>query len=186
MDELRKAALKIAADDFLNAIFSVRRICYNTNFVVDNLLTNTPDYDLVMALKKAFEEGNYANYSWDDARDMLLCHYEYISGTEADTIISKLKGLSVERESGNTAFTLTDEGKKAIAEFIERCGERRKEILDNGEDTAEYVNLPTEDVILSDVNRTGVDEFGFYMNVFAITDHYNSKGLSLCYWRDFI
>lgn len=185
MDELRKAALKIAADDFLNAIFSVRRICYNTNFVVDNLLTNTPDYDLVMALKKAFEEGNYANYSWDDARDTLLCHYEYISGTEADTIISKLKKLSIDKKPDD-AFRLTDEGRKAIAEFIERCVERRKEILDSGEDTAEYVDLPTEDVILSDVNRTGVDEFGFYMNVFSITDHYDSKGLSLCYWRDFI
>lgn len=185
MDELRKAALKIAADDFLNSIFSVRRICYNTNFVVDNLLTNTPDYDLVMALKKAFEEGNYTSYSWDDARDMLLCHYEYISGAEADMIIHKLKRLSIDKKPDD-AFRLTDEGRKAIAEFIERCGERRKKILDNGEDTAEYVDLPTEDVILSDVNKTGVDEFGFYMNVFSITDHYDSKGLSLCYWRDFI
>lgn len=185
MDEIRKAALKVAADDFLNAIFSVQRFCYNTNFVVDNLLTNTPDYDLVMALKKSFEEGTYENYSWDDARNALLRHYDYISGAEADAIIRKLKRLSIDKKLDD-AFRLTDEGKKAIAEFIERCRERRKKILDKGEDTANFVNLPTEDVILSDVNRTGVDEFGFYMNVFAITDHYNSKGLSLCYWRDFI
>ena len=185
MDELRKAALKIAADDFLNAIFSVRRFCYNTNFVVDNLLTNTPDYDLVMALKKSFEEGDYASYSWNDARGALLRHYDYISGTEADTIIHKLKRLSIDKKLNDT-FKFTDEGKKAVNEFIARCMERRKKILDKGEDTAEYVDLPTEDMILSDVNRTGVDEFGFYMNVFAITDHYNSKGLSLCYWRDFI
>lgn len=185
MDKLRKAALKIAADDFLNAIFSVRRFCYNTNFVVDNLLTNMPDYDLVMALKKSFEEGNYASYSWDDAKDALLRHYDYISGTEADMVIHKLKKLSIDKKPDET-FRLTDEGRKAIAEFIERCRERRKKILDKGEDTADFVSLPTEDIILSDVNRTGVDEFGFYMNVFAITDHYNSKGLSLCYWRDFI
>lgn len=185
MDEIRKAALKVAADDFLNAIFSVRRFCYNTNFVVDNLLTNTPDYDLVLALKKSFEEGDYDSYSWNDARNALLRHYDYISGVEADTIIHKLKRLSIDKKLGDT-FRLTDEGKKAIAEFIERCGEHREKILDKGEDTADFVNLPTEDMILSDVNRTGVDEFGFYMNVFAITDHYNSKGLSLCYWRDFI
>ena len=185
MDEIRKAALKVAADDFLNAIFSVRRFCYNTNFVVDNLLTNTPDYDLVLALKKSFEDGDYDSYSWDDARNALLRHYDYISGTEADTIIRKLKRLSTGKKPEDV-FRLTDEGRKAIAEFIERCGEHRKKILDKGEDTADFVNLPTEDVILSDVNRTGVDEFGFYMNVFAITDHYNSKGLSLCYWRDFI
>ena len=185
MDELRKAALKVAADDFLNAIFSVRRFCYNTNFVVDNLLTNAPDYDLVMALKKTFDEGAYDKYSWDDAKDALLRHYDYISGAEADTIISKLKTLSAGKKVDN-AFRLTDEGKKAIAEFTERCIDLRKKIIDEGKDTANTVSLPTEDFILSDINMTGVDEFGFYLNTFAITDYHDSKGLSLCYWRDFI
>ena len=185
MDELRKAALKVAAEDFLNAIFSIHIFCYNTNFVVDNLLTNTPDYDLLMALKKSFDEGAYGIYSWDNVRNALLSRYDYISSTEADTIISKLKTLSTEKKS-NDAFVLTDEGKKAIAEFIERCGDLRKKIIDEGKDTANIVELPTEDFILSDINMTGVDEFGFYLNTFAITDHYDSKGLSLCYWRDFI
>lgn len=185
MNELKKAALKIAAEDFLNTIFSVRNGCYNTNFVVDNLLSNIPDYDFVIALKKAFEEGDYINVSWDDARNTLMRRYDFISDDDADTLIWKLKILSDKKRITDT-YELTKQEKKTIAKFIERCRKYRKEILDAGEDTVEHVHLLTEERVLLDINRTGVDEFGFSFNVFSITDNIDARGFTLCYWRDFI
>ena len=185
MNELKKAALRVAAEDFLNTIFSIRKYCYNTNFVVDNLLSNMPDFDLVVALKKSFEEGNYNNVSWDDARYTLMRHYDYISSDDADALIWRLKILSNKKRITDT-FRLTKEGKKTITEFIEKCEKSRKEILDAGEDTVEHVHHLTEERVLLDINRTGIDGFGFYINVFSITDHYDTNGFSLWYWRDFI
>ena len=57
-----------------------------------------------------------------------------------------------------------------------------------GKDTAEETNLPSEEVILSDLNfGVGVDEDGDYYNGWGVTDHYNADtilGLSL--GKDFV
>jgi len=91
-------------------------------------------------------------------------------------------------EAQNGAYVLTETGKEIVAAFIAECVAKRKEILDAGKDTAEETNLPSEEVILSDLNfGVGVDEDGDYYNGWGVTDHYNADtilGLSL--GKDFV
>lgn len=91
-------------------------------------------------------------------------------------------------ETQDGTYVLTETGKEIVAAFIAECVAKRKEILDAGKDTAEETNLPSEEVILSDLNfGVGVDEDGDYYNGWGVTDHYNADtilGLSL--EKDFV
>ncbi len=84
-------------------------------------------------------------------------------------------------------YKLTDRGKRVVSQYISELKAKRKEILDAGKDTADETNLPTVDDIISDIEWTGVDEDGSYLNGWGVTDNYDSDyALELKLGRDFI
>ena len=85
-------------------------------------------------------------------------------------------------------YVLTSYGKEKVEIFIKDCATKRKEILDAGINTADETILPSEEDILSDLNRgAGIDEDGDYYNKWGVTDHYDSDApISLRYGIDFV
>lgn len=80
-------------------------------------------------------------------------------------------------------YVLTSYGKEKVEIFIKDCAAKRKEILDAGIDTVDETILPSEEDILSDLNRgASIDEDGDYYNKWGVTDHYDSDApISLRY-----
>jgi len=84
-------------------------------------------------------------------------------------------------------YKLTDRGMQKVKRYLAELKAKRKEILDAGKDTADETNLPTVDDIISDIEWTGVDEDGSYLNGWGVTDNYDSDyALELKLGRDFI
>lgn len=84
-------------------------------------------------------------------------------------------------------YKLTDRGMQKVKRYLAELNAKRKEILDAGKDTADETNLPTVDDIISDIEWTGVDEDGSYLNGWGVTDNYDSDyALELKLDRDFI
>ena len=84
-------------------------------------------------------------------------------------------------------YKLTDRGMQKVKRYLAELNAKRKEILDSGKDTADETNLPTVDDIISDIEWTGVDEDGSYLNGWGVTDNYDSDyALELKLDRDFI
>jgi hypothetical protein len=71
-------------------------------------------------------------------------------------------------------YKLTEQGIKRCKDFIAYCEKRRKEILDNNEDTAEETTIPSVEDIESDISSWGVDDDGDYFNGWGVTDHNNA------------
>ena len=84
-------------------------------------------------------------------------------------------------------YKLTDRGMQKVKRYLAELKAKRKEILDAGKDTAYETNLPTVDDIISDIEWTGVDEDGSYLNGWGVTDNYDSDyALELRLGEDFI
>ncbi len=77
------------------------------------------------------------------------------------------------------SYVLTDKVKERVSGFIRECEAKRKEILDAKLDTAENTVIPTVSDIEEDILLFGVDEDGFYLNCWGVTDHYDSDCLAL-------
>lgn len=70
---------------------------------------------------------------------------------------------------------LTPIGEQKIRHYMQELAAKRKEILDAGKDTAETVELPTLESILSDIEIFyGEDGFQEYCNNWQVTDEYDS------------
>lgn len=65
-------------------------------------------------------------------------------------------------------IVLTEKGKRTVNMFLAELAEKRKEILDAGEDTADDTYLPEVGDIISDIESFG-DEEG-YWNCWGCTD----------------
>lgn len=76
-------------------------------------------------------------------------------------------------------YGLTSKGITRVSGFIKECEAKRKEILDAKLDTAENTVLPTVSDIEEDILLFGIDEDGFYLNCWGITDNYDSDCLAL-------
>ena len=84
-------------------------------------------------------------------------------------------------------YKLTYRGMQKVKRYLAELNAKRKEILDAGKDTADETNLPTVDDIISDIEWTGVDEDGSYINGWGVTDNYDSDyALELKLGSDFI
>lgn len=70
----------------------------------------------------------------------------------------------------------------SLSAFVKNCSVKRKEILDANEDTAEYCNPLTRDVIIADILcGDDVDENGIYSSFWGVTDKNDSDSPFSCY-----
>lgn len=87
------------------------------------------------------------------------------------TVINPLDYFNTGKE---LKFKLTDGGKREAARYIRHMKVKRREILDAGKDTADDTVLPTVEDIEADVNFTGIDDDGEYINGWGVTDNYDA------------
>ena len=88
-----------------------------------------------------------------------------------------------------TKFAFTKTGKEKVSAFITELEEKRKEVMDAGNDTCDDTELPTADDILSDIS--GCEEFDedkhdfWYVNGWGCTDH-TDLSISLVRGEDYV
>ena len=84
-------------------------------------------------------------------------------------------------------YKLTEKGTKVVKDYIAEMEAKRKEILDAGLDTVNYVKIPTIEDIVADIHWIGVDITNQYYNGWCVTDNYDADSpLVLNLDEDFI
>ena len=68
----------------------------------------------------------------------------------------------------------TEKGKEKVKAYIKELESKRKEILDEGKDTADDTYIPTLEDILDDASYWFDEENREYFNSWGVTDNYNA------------
>ncbi len=113
------------------------------------------------------------------------------TGVWISKIVQDLQGFGLTTilapgDMQTVTYSLTEQGRRNVNQYIRELKSKRKEILDAGIDTAEETNLPTQKEIEEDINFIGIDADGEYVNGWGVTDNYDADSpILLKIGRDF-
>ena len=167
----------------------VRQFAYSIDSNHNSL--KEADNKLIKDFNEYLHKADYKS----DEMDMLKNHYrlgnisfeEFLK--ESIQIMEQEKAERPIMSDTSHVFKLTEKGMETVRAYIEELKAKQKEILDAGIDTADEVELPTVEDILSDIEFMGLDDDGVYYNNWAVTNEYdgdNALCLELGEDKDFI